>query len=122
MPLTRFDHVNIRTAKLEKMTAWYVDILGLKQGPRPDFPFRGAWLYLGDFAVVHLVEIEETPETSDNLGLEHFAFRSTDLEAFLAHLAARDLPHSDVTIDAIGVLQVNINDPDGNHIHIDFDV
>jgi len=57
MPLKQLDHVNIRTNNLAEMVRWYSEVLGLHSGPRPDFPFGGAWMYLGDQPVVHLVEI-----------------------------------------------------------------
>ena len=47
MPVTlkRLDHVNLRTANLDVMVAWYGRILGMHPGPRPGFSFPGAWLY-----------------------------------------------------------------------------
>lgn len=56
MPIRRLDHVKVVTANLEEMVAWYETVLGLRSGPRPDFPFGGAWLYAGEAAVVHLLE------------------------------------------------------------------
>jgi catechol 2,3-dioxygenase-like lactoylglutathione lyase family enzyme len=44
MPLWQLDHVNVVTANREEMVAWYEAVLGLRSGPRPDFPFDGAWL------------------------------------------------------------------------------
>ncbi|MDO6732187.1 hypothetical protein Q4577_19315 [Marinovum sp. 2_MG-2023] len=55
MQVRRLDHVNIQTTQVEALVAWYGDILGLRTGPRPNFPFPGAWLYAGDAAVIHLV-------------------------------------------------------------------
>ena len=58
MPLTSLDHCSIRTVKLEETKDFYTDALGLSIGDRPDFPFPGYWLYLGDTPVVHLVGID----------------------------------------------------------------
>lgn len=44
MQVRRLDHVNIQTTQLNKMVAWYEEILGLRR-PAPVFPFPGAWLY-----------------------------------------------------------------------------
>lgn len=35
MALLAFDHVNIRTIQLNRMVAWYEQVLGLNSGPRP---------------------------------------------------------------------------------------
>ena len=48
------DHVNIRTRRLSVLRAFYTDVLGLKDGPRPPFGHPGAWLYAGDHPIVHL--------------------------------------------------------------------
>ena len=61
MGVFRLEHVNIRCARLAATKAFYIDMIGLTEGPRPDFPFRGAWLYCGDTAVVHLVEAADHP-------------------------------------------------------------
>lgn len=119
--LTAFDHVNIRTANLEAMIAWYGEILGLQPGPRPPFDFPGAWLYLGDSAVVHLVGKDRAPAPGDDLALEHFAFRARDLAGFVARLDAKSIAHSVDPVPGLPLVQVNLHDPDGNHIHVDFD-
>ena len=120
MPVTAFDHVNIRTANLKAMTKWYEDILGLTSGPRPDFGFPGAWMYLGEHPVVHLVEVDTPPQAAGDVTLEHAAFRATDLQGFVKMLGAQNVPHQSARIDSIGLTQINIWDPDGNHIHVDF--
>jgi catechol 2,3-dioxygenase-like lactoylglutathione lyase family enzyme len=121
MPLTAFDHVNIRTGQLDVLIAWYGEVLGLHPGRRPEFGFPGAWLYLDERALVHLVGVEGTPRAGDDLTLEHFAFRATDMPAFLARLKARGIEHSIDPVPGFPIVQVNLRDPDGNHIHVDFD-
>ena len=120
MPLTAFDHVNIRTHQLDVMIEWYGEILGLYPGPRADFNFPGAWLYLKDQALVHLVGIDAPPAKPDNLGLEHFALRAEGLEGFLEKLNEKGVKAQVARLPGMPVVQVNIFDPDGNHIHIDF--
>jgi catechol 2,3-dioxygenase-like lactoylglutathione lyase family enzyme len=119
MKMQSFDHVNVRTAKLQVMVDWYSDVLGLVSGRRPNFPFGGAWMYLDDLAILHLVDEAENPANTDPK-IEHFALRATGLTEFLAHLAARDIDVSLFEVEGFGITQVNIFDPDGNHIHIDF--
>ncbi|MDJ0826921.1 MAG: VOC family protein [Rhodobacter sp.] len=120
MALIAFDHVNIRTARLNAMVAWYGEVLGLHPGPRPPFGFPGAWLYLGEQALVHLVGVDAPPAGRDP-GLEHFAMRAKGLAEFLDRVDRLGVPVELAEVPGIGVLQVNIHDPDGNHIHIDFD-
>ncbi len=121
MTLTSFDHVNIRTNNLDTMIDWYGDILGLRSGKRPNFPFPGAWMYLGDQAFVHLVDWTDTLQAGGDVTLEHFAFRATDMPAFLKKLSDRGIDYTIDPVPGFPIVQVNLFDPDGNHIHIDFD-
>ncbi len=121
MPITSFDHVNLRTTRLKPMIDWYEKILGLKAGWRPDFPFDGAWLYLGDRAIVHISEVSGHPSADGDLTLEHFALRATDLDAFKSVLDQNGIDARLAEIADASIVQVNIHDPDGNHIHVDFD-
>ena len=57
MSLKTFEHVLILADDLKKTKEFYVDLLGLKDGYRPDFPFPGHWLYLNEddkAACIHL--------------------------------------------------------------------
>lgn len=124
MPIQRLDHVNVVTAELADMVAWYEAVLGLRAGPRPDFPFGGAWLYAGEVAVVHLVEERDATRTGSEaaLKLEHFAFSATDAVAFEQKLMAHGWPFEKIALRDAGLIQFHISDPDGNHVHVDFDL
>lgn len=121
MALIRLDHVNIRTENLAAMTDFYEEVLGLTSGERPAFGFPGAWLYCGDVAVVHLIEVTEASTPAGSLQLEHFAFAAKGLADFLTLLRRRGENYRVGVVPGLGIVQVNIHDPDGNHIHIDFD-
>jgi catechol 2,3-dioxygenase-like lactoylglutathione lyase family enzyme len=93
MPLISLDHVNIRTANLRRSVAWYSDVLGLEEGERPPFSIAGAWMYLGDQPIVHLVAVAAEPENSQPK-LEHFALSATGMAAFLARLEAHAVAYT----------------------------
>ena len=122
MGIQRLDHVNVRTAQLDVMIRWYDDVLGIKTGHRADFPFPGAWIYAGETAAVHLIEVagDAGAGSEAKLKLEHFAFSATDLTGFLAHLDARGERYERSELPSEGLTQINVWDPDGNHIHVDF--
>lgn len=119
--LTDFDHVNIRTGHLEAMVTWYEEVLGLAPGWRPNFPFPGAWLYLGDQAIIHLVGVAPEPGAgAGELRIEHIAFRALDQVAFEARLNEIGVEFVARSVPGTEIVQIHIADPDGNHIHIDF--
>ena len=119
----KLDHVNLRTANVEQLVAWYGRVLGLKPGPRPGFSFPGAWLTAGhgEAAAVHVVGVDSQPGPYDpEQQLEHFAFSASGLADFLAHLRAEKIAYYCRVLPDTGVRQVNCHDCDGNHLHIDF--
>ena len=120
MVLVKFDHVNVRTANVAAMSAFYTDVLGLPAGYRPPFKFGGAWHYCGDQAVVHLVETQPPPDPATNPQLEHFAMQAEGMAEFLDRLRRRNISYQIAIVPEIEIRQVNLHDPDGNHIHIDF--
>ena len=122
MQIGKLDHVNLRTSQLQAMIDWYGRVLQMHPGPRPDFNFPGAWLYAGDGAAVHLVGRDGPPGVGAEaeLKLEHFAFSASGRKEFEARLKELGEPYRELPVPSIGVLQFNVWDPDGNHIHIDF--
>ncbi len=122
MKLGKLDHVNIRTTQLSAMIEWYTNVLGMYSGKRPDFPFPGAWMYADNVVSVHLIGVEGPAGVGSevSLKLEHFAFSATGLAKFEASLQASEEQYRRGEVPSINLVQFNIWDPDGNHIHIDF--
>jgi catechol 2,3-dioxygenase-like lactoylglutathione lyase family enzyme len=117
------DHVNIRTAHVEELAAFYAAVLDLARGPRPAFPFAGAWLYSDGRPIVHLVDAGAQALTAaqpEELRISHFAFRATGLEAFLARLQRLGVSCRVARLPGADITQVNLLDPDGNALHVDF--
>ncbi|SMX23152.1 Glyoxalase-like domain protein [Boseongicola aestuarii] len=123
MPLLAFDHVNIRTIHLDEMVAWYERHLDLRSGPRPEFAIPGAWLYLGDVCLLHLIDADPEPmafSEDESLRMEHIAFRAEGMAEFIARLEANGVPYKLFPFEALKIVLVFIRDPDGNRIHVDF--
>lgn len=119
MELKRLDHINIKTGNLDGMVEWYCTVLGMEVGDRPPFGFPGAWLYAADYPVVHFVGVDGEPQGLDPK-IEHFALSAEGLESFLVRLKTMDVRSDLRRVPGLETLQVNLFDPDGNHIHIDF--
>ncbi len=119
--ITELDHVNLRTVQLKAMVAWYDEVLHLRPGNRPAFPFDGAWLYAGDRPLIHIVDVAEAPPAATDLALEHAAFRASGLPGLVERLRAGNHRHRLVRVPGMPIIQVNVWDPDGNHLHIDFE-
>lgn len=106
-------HVSINVTDVDRAASFYVDLLGLDVLPRPDFPFPGRWLDAGAGRQVHLIQTDRVPA---DVG-QHFAFRSTDLDALCAHLTDAGVAVTGPKPVGAG-RQAFFHDPDGNRLEI----
>lgn len=118
--ISRLDHVNVRTANLPALIRFYTEVLGLYEGERPPLGFPGAWMYAGPAAVIHLVEVAQPPKPEGALRLEHFAFSATGLAELVDRLRARGIDFRQSRQPGTGNVVINLLDPDGNRLHVDF--
>ena len=60
----QLDHINIRAPRdlIEQVKDFYGELLGMVEGPRPDFDSEGYWLYAGEKALIHLSVSPDGPE------------------------------------------------------------
>jgi catechol 2,3-dioxygenase-like lactoylglutathione lyase family enzyme len=129
--VTALDHVNLRAprAQFDRLRAFYRDVVGLRDGPRPDFGNEGAWLYAGDRPVVHLsVAAAGTPAPGDAAPggpaapgtIDHVAFKALDPEgaahALRSHGVDFRVSRSAVTRQH----QYFFVDPAGNGVELNF--
>jgi catechol 2,3-dioxygenase-like lactoylglutathione lyase family enzyme len=104
-------HVAICVADAQKGLAFYRDVLGMTQLPRPDLG-PGYWLDAGG-QQVHLMESDTQP-----LGANHFAIRVDDIDA-----AISDLQEQGVEVQRIPFIpgaghQAFLHDPFGNLLEL----
>jgi len=113
MAITGLDHVNIRTTDLARTQAFFTDVLGLSVGWRPNFPFGGAWLYIGDKDIVHLVEVGRPGAASRGSALDHFAFAIDDLEDAAGRLDAAGMAYERSEAPNGGIRQLFVTERNG---------
>ena len=101
---------------------FYCDIIGLKVGPREGFTSYGFWLYIGNNDVLHIAEYKGDGHLLLNVltTFDHVAFSCTDFAAMEAHLKLHQVPYSIRLVPAINVKQLNLKDPVGNGIELNF--
>lgn len=119
MAVDALDHVTLVTADLERSVAFYATALGLVRGPRPPFGFPGAWLYLGERPVIHLIGGRAGGQGSG--AIDHVAFRASGLAATRARLAESGMAGEERTVPGLGLIQIFVNDPDGVRIELNFE-
>ena len=101
--------------------AFYVGLLGLSVGPRPDLGFPGAWLYAGGpQAVLHMYFGRPMPTHRAGV-IDHMAFSATDLRAVKARFDARGIKYDLRQQVGAGTWQLFCLDPNGAKVELDFD-
>ncbi|HET7268877.1 MAG TPA: VOC family protein [Oleiagrimonas sp.] len=118
-------HINLRANAdlIERLRRFYIDVIGLKEGPRPTFRSgsKGFWLYAGETAVVHL-SIDRDGDASP-LATGHFnhiAFDCTGLDATRTRLDDWSIPYSTSIVDERHQVQLFLTDPAGLRIELTF--
>lgn len=114
------NHFTVLAADLDRTLAFYVDLLGLAVGPRPDLGFPGAWLYAGDRAVLHVVAGRPLPEPRGGI-IDHMAFSARGLAATKARLDAGGVTYRLGRLAEVGTWQLFCHDPNGARVELDFD-
>ena len=120
MAISGLDHLTLNPADLDASRAFYVDILGLRDGDRPPFDMPGAWLYSGDRPIIHLVAGRGGGSASTG-AIDHVALRAEGLGAMIARLAAAGIDHETFTVPGLGLKQIFLHDPDGVRVELTFD-
>jgi len=120
MGITGLDHINIDTSKPDETVAFYEDVLGLENRPqdRPDFGFPGAWLFLGDTAVVHLNFIDEDDRFGQRSAFNHIVFEGSDFAGMCAMLDDRGLVYRTSERPEISLEQIFVDDPNGVRVEV----
>ena len=112
MTISDLHHVSVNVDDLVAAERFYIEVLGLKKIPRPDFGFDGAWLAAGE-RQVHLIEDKSVP---DDFG-QHFAFHVDDLDATVAQIRDQGVEVTD-GIDLPTGRQAFLHDPCGNRLEL----
>ena len=124
MPGKDLNHINIQAGQplLDQIRDFYVSVIGLSEGWRPAVPVPGYWLYLGDRAVVHLVEMAGSAPSSSSLPalVDHIAFTCTDIDGMQAHLKTLNVPFRRQDAPDFGFSQLVLKDPAGFGVELNF--
>lgn len=116
------DHINIQTPVLEATCTFFERIVGLKRGFRPDFPFPGAWLYLGEKAVVHVIGMTDEKAGAAGSGrVNHVGFMATGYTNLLDRVRNAGIAHEIRDVPGANQRQVFMKDPNGVSVELAFD-
>ena len=123
MKIDRIHHLNIRCtpADLGPIEKFYGEVLGLKKGPRPNFPNPGIWLYLDDHPLVHVSErcAEGFLQEKHHGSVDHIAFDSHGAAEFQTRLDNMKIKYEQQNVADAGY-QIFLRDPIGTVLEFNF--
>jgi hypothetical protein len=118
----RLDHINIKAPRdlLDREMLFLCDLLGLEDGPRPDFGAFGYWLYADGEALVHLSERAEVLEDDSQGCFDHVAFSSSGLTELIEKLDNRGIEYKLAYLGDRDLTQVFFRSPSNLRIEVSF--
>ena len=119
MKIDQLNHVAIHVMDVDASCAFYENVLGLEQIPRPDFGFPGAWYALGPGQELHLISGRDEAVVGGTRST-HFAVRADSVAAAEVRLQEQGVAYTPPRQRPDGVTQIYIEDPDGHTIEFSF--
>lgn len=115
------NHFTVIAEDEQKTLAFYVDLLGLRVGHRPDLGFPGAWLYAtGPHAVLHMYFGRALPASRAGV-IDHMAFTAQGLRSVKDRFDRSGTPYDLRQQPGAGTWQLFCLDPNGAKVELDFD-
>ena len=116
------NHFTVIAADPQRTLDFYVNLLGLTPGPRPDLGFPGAWLYAEGVpqAVLHIYFDRPVPPSPAGV-IDHVAFTARGLREMKARFDAAGWPCDVRRLRGSGAWQLFSHDPNGARIELGFD-
>ena len=115
-------HTAVIVSDIERAKRFYGDVLGLREVPRPAFPFEGAWYRVGDDQELHLIVYPDARAVRGTTAIDprdgHFALRVASYADTLRHLRARGIVCRELPENLTPWAQIYVTDPDGNVIEL----
>lgn len=107
-------HASLIVSDTEKSLPFYRDVLGMQPTERPDLPFPGAWLQIGE-QQIHLLELENPDPTTGRPAHggrdRHVALHCSNVDALREELENNEIPY---TLSISGRKALFCRDRDGN--------
>jgi catechol 2,3-dioxygenase-like lactoylglutathione lyase family enzyme len=114
------NHFTVIAENLERTLDFYVGVLGLEQGYRPDLGFAGAWLYADGKAILHVYGDRPIPPGVSGV-IDHMAFSARGLREVKARFDERGLKYDLRQQKGSGTWQLFSLDPNGAKVELDFE-
>ncbi|MEQ1806560.1 MAG: VOC family protein [Burkholderiaceae bacterium] len=114
------NHFTVIAEDIARTLDFYVSLLGMQKGHRPDLGFPGEWLYADGKAVLHVYSDRAMPAQRNGV-IDHMAFSAKGLKEVKARFDARGIKYDLRQQRGAGTWQLFCLDPNGAKVELDFD-
>jgi len=126
MPVIDIHHVAIKTLDLDATNRFYIDVLGMREVPRPPFDFPGSWINMGS-TMIHVFAgyAAYGPDGSFHPGgaaVDHLSIMARDFDAFKRVFADHGLEWRELDQPTAKLWQLFVHDPNGILIELNFPI
>ncbi len=118
-----FNHISLSVKNTDESATFYKDVLGLQEITNNTKINATRWFSLGEGKELHLVSILKEPVIINKA--VHFALSTSNFDAFVKTLEAKNIPYSDwpgtpnkINMRVDGIQQIYFQDPDGYWIEV----
>ena len=140
MGLRFLEHVLILTHDPQATRDWFVDCLGFREGPHPDFGFPVHWLYIGEQDVIHIGQARHSAHQDTYLQvagdrdrdftaagalgsgrIDHLCLNCDGMGEFIERLTARGVEFSERKAHGSNLYQLFMREPvNGIKVELNF--
>src|SRR3954466_9527827 len=122
-------HLAIKTSSLQATRAFWTGVIGLRDVPRPDFGYPGAWLSCpqpGGQAIIHVYAGGPAlgPSGRVELGtaaIDHVSLACSGYHAYRARLQRAGLAWREFLVPGTSLWQLFVYDPSGVQLELTFE-
>lgn len=122
-------HLAIKTADLAATRAFWIGTIGLREVPRPDFGYPGAWLACGQpggQAIVHIYAGGpalggQACVPQGTAAIDHISLACSGYHAYIARFKAAGLAWREFLVPGTTLWQLFVYDPSGVQLELTFE-
>jgi catechol 2,3-dioxygenase-like lactoylglutathione lyase family enzyme len=122
-------HLAIKTSDLAATRAFWCDIIGLHEFPRPDFGYPGAWIGCpqpGGQAIIHIYAGGPALGADGiapvgTAAIDHISVSCSGYRAHAARFRAAGLPFREFIVPGTSLWQLFVYDPSGVQVELTFE-
>jgi len=119
----QYDHYSVIVKDLDKVGAFYKDVLNLKEIPHPSAPSGFKWFVIRGNSQLHLIKKDSV--TMEHSKSVHLCLATQKLDGLIKSLEEKKITYWDwpgkensVTLRSDGVRQIYLKDPENNWVEI----